>query len=257
VEVGLYVLLDMAITTTNELRGYIDGWINDDIYNDKFFDEMCIKVDCDEQLKRHRIWIADNGHGFGDTAFHYIWKMLVESMGDEFKFLEIGVYKGQVLSLVSMLAGRYNKRCEVYGVTMLSNGGDRFSVYDDNVDYRECIDRVRREFGVNDSHMKLIVGKSNEVVVVEEVKKKCYDIVYIDGSHNYDDVVSDILNYSGVVKVGGYLVMDDCSIGRIRSGKRWQGHIDVANAVRGYLDVDDRYMFRFACGHLNVFERIK
>jgi hypothetical protein len=89
-------------------------------------------------LLRHRRHIEENHLGFGDRAFHWLWKLIVDVMPSHFRFLEIGVYKGQVISLVSMLAMHEGKTSDTIGVTPLGAFGDRFSNYPDD-DYLAAI----------------------------------------------------------------------------------------------------------------------
>jgi len=46
------------------------------------------------------------GEGFGELAFCWQWQILVDAMKPDFKFLEIGVYKGRTLGIV--MRGRCN-----------------------------------------------------------------------------------------------------------------------------------------------------
>jgi len=69
------------------------------------------------------------GDGFGELPFCWQWSLLVDDMKPEFKFLEIGVYKGRTLGIVQMLANQSHKPCEIFGLTPLTNVGDKYSSY--------------------------------------------------------------------------------------------------------------------------------
>ena len=241
---------------TPELQAYVDAWRNEDAYNNHFHAEMTARTNETPYLKAHRDWIEGNQHGFGDRAFHYCWKMLVDAMPQEFSFLEIGVFKGQVLSLVGLVARECGKTANIYGATTLTNTEDMRCRYPQG-DYEMWIYQIFDVFKVSMERVHLIEGRSDAPKVIEEVRKREYDCAYIDGGHDLADVVSDIHNYAPQVKVGGFFVMDDSSIGRLNVGSAWPGLEDVAQAVKEHLDTDERFRFMLAVGHLNVFYRVK
>ena len=92
--------------------------------------EFLTKYNEDDVLINHRTYIEENKLGFGEKPFHSLWNEIVKTQKKEFNFLEIGVYKGQILSLVKLLSDRYNKELQYVGVTPLNNTGDKFSSYD-------------------------------------------------------------------------------------------------------------------------------
>lgn len=70
--------------------------------------------------------------GFGDLPFHWNWFLIVQDMPSKFSFLEIGVYKGRILSLIQILADYFKKHVSIFGITPLSNIGDKYSTYADS-----------------------------------------------------------------------------------------------------------------------------
>ena len=59
-------------------------------------------------------------------------------MPSNFKFLEIGVYRGRVLSLIKLLSNLLNKNGQIWGITPLHDAGDKYSNYE-NIDYLNAI----------------------------------------------------------------------------------------------------------------------
>src|SRR5688572_14414463 len=55
------------------------------------------------ELKAHRHYFTRRKRGFGEDAFHTMWFLLFREFRPE-AFLEIGVYRGQALSLAALLA---------------------------------------------------------------------------------------------------------------------------------------------------------
>ena len=56
-----------------------------------------------DNLQRHRYYYSQNQRGFGEDAFHAAWFRLFEG-NKPINCLEIGVYRGQTISLWALLA---------------------------------------------------------------------------------------------------------------------------------------------------------
>ena len=214
----------------------------------------------DLTLINHRTYIEDNNLGYGEKPFHVIWREIVNSQPKKFKFLEIGVYKGQVLSLVKLLSDLKNKECEFYGVTPLSDVGDKYLKKYDAVNYALTIESLFKKFNLEfNLNTNIINGSSVEEDIKNKVKQLgIFDVVYIDGCHNYDCVVSDILLIKEITKNGSYIIMDDAScykpINRIGAHL---GHSDVCDAIKDYIENDDCFEEVICVGHNRVFKKIK
>lgn len=211
-------------------------------------------------LKNHRDWVVQNNWGYGNRAFHWMWNLLIREAPNNFKFLEIGVFKGQITSLISLLNKKFKKNGSVYGVTPLSSTGDKYATHPD-VNYEQLIQKIYGVFELDACDFQLIEGFSNNPEIIETAKAEGpYDFVYVDGCHDYEVVVSDLTNYGDMLKVGGYLIVDDSSNylkipdGLIRSN--WSGLLDVSNAVRHVTEQDSRFTHCFAVGHNRIFQRI-
>ena len=214
----------------------------------------------DSVLTNHRTFIEDNNLGYGEKPFHVVWREIVKRQSSSFRFLEIGVYKGQVLSLIKLLSNLYDKGCEFYGVTPLSNVGDKYSKRYDVVDYSKTIESLFSKFDLEfDLNKNIINGSSIDDNIKNKVKNLgFFDVVYIDGCHDYECVVSDILLSKEITKINSFIVLDDASCYKqiSRSGIH-KGHADVCNAVNEYMENDDSYEEVICVGHNRVFKRIK
>jgi len=217
-------------------------------------------VNNDTQLNEHRTYIVKTRSGYGNRAFHWIWKLLVDQMPTSFKFLEIGVFMGQTLSLIQLLAERTKRNVTIYGITPLDSTDDH-----PNLNYVKEINRVYIEQHISEDNTSIFKGLSTDLKIIEMAKKTAhpdgYDMLYIDGGHTFDVVSSDIKIYKELVKVGGYLIMDDASTylnmpkGIMRMD--WFGILEVSHAIKLYLETDDRFQHLFAVGHNRVWRRIK
>ncbi len=164
------------------------------------------KVNADPFLKSYRDWIEANAFGFGERCFLWMWKRIVDEMPEDFTFLEIGVFRGQILAIVEYLADKAAKDATRYGITPLDSSDGHWES-----DYAADINRVHEQFKIMKGY-QILKGSSTDPAIIATAKKiHGIDIIYIDGGHAYDVVKSDIEHYGPLVKPGGYLVIDDCN----------------------------------------------
>jgi predicted transcriptional regulator len=210
----------------------------------------------DSSLQELRNFVITNNYGFGDNQHYIMWREIIKILPDNFNFLEIGVYKGQILCLVPMLSKLFNKTCDFLGVTPLNNTGDKYSNYD-NQNYSENITELFEKFNIPfDLQKNILCGLSTSELVKNKLKNNRFDVIFIDGGHDYDTVVSDILLSKEILNPGGFIITDDSScyknFGELNIFK---GHIEVANAVRDYLETDVNYIEILCVGHNRVFKK--
>lgn len=213
----------------------------------------------DLALKPLREYVKKNSYGFCDDAHHVMWRELVKLLPSNFSFLEIGVFKGQILALITQLSQRYNKTSTVYGVSPLSNHGDKYSTYD-NIDYSKEITNLFEKFSLPfDLNKQILVGLSTDEKIKNDIRSLGqFELVYIDGGHDYDTVVSDIKLVKEIIVLGGYIITDDSSCYKNLSGLRiFTGHIDVCNAIKDILETDETFIEILCVGHNRVFKKIK
>jgi hypothetical protein len=182
----------------------------------------------DPALKAHREWVKANDMGCGEDSFHVFWKMLVQEMPADFRFLEIGVYRGQTTSLIGRLSEIYKKRATVIGVSPFDGRAMVWPFTGDVKPEGECSDEEKAcEAWIRwvcetsfltenkltvDTRVRFIRGDSTDPGVRATVLADGpYDIAYIDGCHQYEYVQQDLANYMPMVKVGGFLVCDDAA----------------------------------------------
>jgi hypothetical protein len=195
--------------------------------------------------------------GFGEIPFSWNWKLLVDSMPTNFNFLEVGVYKGRVLGQVGFCAKRTGKTAKLYGVTPLSTATDKYSHYEDSSYYND-IQSTLNKCNVDNTTLELFVGFSQDSSILEKVRAiGDYDMIFIDGCHDYEVVIQDIKNYLPLIKPGGYFIMDDSSLYIKSPFGRFLGHPDVSRAAEEYLMTDRTLEYMFAVGHNRVWKKLK
>lgn len=163
------------------------------------------KVNADQELKAYRDWIEANIFGFGERCFLWMWNDIVARMPQEFTFMEIGVFRGQILALVRLLAERHGKKVRRIGITPLDTTDGHWES-----DYEADIKKLHDTFNIPNDY-ELITLDSTNPVAINLASKNPPDVLYIDGGHTYEVVKSDLTHYLPILKVGGTLVIDDCN----------------------------------------------
>ena len=213
-------------------------------------------VNGDYELLAHRLFIERHGYGFGEKCFHWLWKLIVDEMPRSFALLEIGVFKGQVLSLVRLLADRTGREAQVVGVsplTRFSGGMGKFPKFPD-CNYNLAILELHEHF--DQKHPRIIGGDSTEKWAQRAAADLGpYDIVYVDGCHEYDYVVEDLRFYGSLLRLGGLLVVDDASNYLKQPAGFFHGIEDVSRAVRTVIETDRQWKHLLAVMHNRVWRR--
>jgi len=172
---------------------------------DELVKDYTDKVNADKELKAYRDFIEANAFGFGERCFLWMWNDIVARLPQEFTFMEIGVFRGQILALVSLLAERHGKKVRRIGITPLDTSDGHWES-----DYEADIIRLHDVFNIKDDY-ELIRLDSTNPNAIKLASQNPPDVLYIDGGHTYEVVKSDLTNYLPILKVGGTLVIDDCN----------------------------------------------
>ena len=250
-------------------QGLVDAYEDTLEFHTGVRDEFFRRIQNDLELFTLRKWILANKHGYGETQFYWMWNLIVKELPQDFKFLEIGVYRGQISCLATLLARRYSIEGKVYGVTALSTigfGGTHPGDPDFESDIARTFDFAKQPTG----DFKIIAGNSMDEAVIHTTSLEGpFDLVYIDGGHEYDTVINDIKNYAEMVKVDGLLVIDDASCNLnlplaaneysrlyVEKNEHWsKGLEEVTQAVEDTVAKDDRFKELFAVGHNRVWRK--
>jgi hypothetical protein len=138
-----------------------------------------------------------------------MWYLLLQ----EFRpvnFLEIGVFRGQTLSLAALWAKFARKACQVYGISPFSEAGDSVSNYKNRIDYYQ--DTLKNFDHFKLSHPQLIRAYSTDPSAVELIRSQSWEMIYIDGNHDYEVARKDWHNCSESLRPGGIIVLDDAGL---------------------------------------------
>jgi len=177
-----------------------------------------------------RTFVEENAFGFGEKQFYPMHKLLVDSIDGDISFLEIGVFRGQILALYGLLRTLCDKNIDIIGITPLDSTDGHWES-----DYEFDIKHIHEKFNL--PQPKIIKGLSTDPNVVKEASELSVDILYIDGGHTSEVVESDIINYTPILKKNGFLIIDDSAnnIPETINGYFW-GIQEVSDTVDKLLD---------------------
>ena len=261
---------------SSDLVEHVARYRNTAEHNDLVHREFTAATAADPLLRDHRRYVEDHQLGFGDPAFHSMWKLLLRAATERFgtvEALEIGVFKGQVISLWALIAKAQGWPVNISAITPLEGqalGSSRWwrslkyslfprfreriksgDFYPDD-DYQEIIRGLFSHFGLSFADVRLVRGYSNRPEVLAEVSSDRFSLVYVDGDHTYDGAANDIRLYAPKVVAGGWLVMDDAAFD-LPGTTFWKGYETVARACAllpslGFTNV-------LNVGHNRIFEK--
>lgn len=164
---------------------------------------------CPSEVKSHRTYFKEDARGFGEDSFHAMWYLLLKEFRPH-SCLEIGVYRGQVISLWALVSRILSFQCHISGISPFTPAGDEVSSYLANVDYRA--DTLRNHEAFKLPLPNLLKNFSTDKEALMLIRSKLWDLIYIDGSHDYDIALSDYELCKENLAKGGLLVMDDSSL---------------------------------------------
>jgi len=234
------------------LTEFKNNWENTPYFHKATHDNFVQNTNADDFLNEHRTYIEQNILGFGERSFQFLWKLIVDEMPSDFSFIEIGVFKGQILSLIQVLASRTGRSVKRYGVTPLDTSGDMWES-----DYEADIARLHDYFFIPKDYT-LYVGSSHDPVIIEKAYQTSpYDILYVDGDHSYEGALADLNYYAPFVKRGGFLVIDDCNNDlNFPSSGFFCGIQPVTDAKIKWLEQNgDDWEFYGNVVHISVYKR--
>jgi hypothetical protein len=162
-----------------------------------------------DELREHRNYFLKDQRGFGEDAFHVMWWMIFCEIRPS-RFLEIGVYRGQTLSLASLLQRNLGINGSVTGISPFTASGDSVSRYSEQVDYLADTKANFTHFQL--AEPDLVQAFSTEAVAIERVNRESWSAIYIDGNHDYEIARADWELCAAHLLPGGVIVLDDSAM---------------------------------------------
>lgn len=231
-------------------------------HNKYIYDFYTNKTNEIDYLKHHRDTIERDRLGYGDRAFTSMWNDIVDALPNEFSFLEIGVFKGQVITNIALSADKLNKEAVIYGVSPFTSYEAGF-LYTNAGSYKQDVINLFNYFNINIDNIHLIEGLSQDADIITKIENvQPFDIVYIDGDHRYNGVMSDLKIYSKYVKKNGMLIIDDSAnnLPHLMNGNEpiyFLGIPDVSNACKDFFTENTEWQMTLAVGHNTCWRRVE
>lgn len=241
----------------NSIDEFAAGWKNDAMFHDDLHKSFVQRTNADYAMKEHRDFVERHAFGMGERSFAYFHNIILKDLDEKtpkeqptLRLLEVGVHRGQTISLWAMLAQRLSRPVEIVGVSLFDGGEIDPPEMVGKREYRDDVKLIVKEFTgeipAPEFHwfwmgrkfsMQLVKGDSTNPDVVKSVASAGeYDLVYVDGGHTWDVARADVINYGSMVRSGGLLLIDDCANNNHRM--HWgyfQGIQSVSDAVDGLL----------------------
>jgi hypothetical protein len=174
------------------------------LYCDYYFDHFL-----PEEFREHRRFFSTAGRGFGEDAFHAMWFLLFQQFRPAHA-LEIGVYRGQTITLWKLLARHFGFECEVSCVSPFNSAGDAVSAYKNSLDYHADVMSNHQQFQLPVPNVHK--GFSNSPEAISFIRSRPWDLVYIDGNHDYAVARHDWGVCSNALAPRGTVVLDDSAL---------------------------------------------
>jgi hypothetical protein len=205
------------------------------------------------ELRAHRAYFTQESRGFGEDAFHVMWYLLFRQFKPR-AFLEIGVYRGQTLSLASLLQRHFSCVGPVVGISPFSPAGDSVSKYLKSVDYFS--DTLSNLAHFNLPEPTLIKAFSTDETARRQIRAGQWDCAYIDGNHEYEVVVQDWEICAAAVVPGGFIVLDDSGLSSPYRAPAFAtaGHPGPSR-LAGELNQAREFQEILQVGHNRVFQK--
>ena len=130
--------------------------------------------------------------------FHYY---LPKDNATNFSYLEIGSYEG--LSLLNILFNYKNSKVtaiDLWGESNINSESLKVNFND-----------VENKFNKNLEGYNFIKIKNDSVTALRKLlkEKQSFDFIYIDGSHNGEDILSDAIESYKLLNIEGVIIFDD------------------------------------------------
>lgn len=131
----------------------------------------------------------------GINVLHGLYDLIKENIQPNYTICEIGSFRGVSSSL-------FAEFCKtVYCI-------DPWVPYSNNIDVvnQGMIDDAEREFNErSENYTNIIKIKSSSLEACKTFDDNYFDLVYVDGSHSYNDVKNDIVNWLPKIKQSGFI----------------------------------------------------
>jgi predicted O-methyltransferase YrrM len=156
---------------------------------------------------RCRTWFRDKEFTSDWCSGNFtLWRRVFSALHDEpLRILEIGSWEGRSATFFLNFFAKATITC----VDTFSGGNDHKPEQAFRIEER--FDRNLAAFG---NRVEKVKGHSRQALATLAAQQRRYDLAYIDGSHERDDVMADSLGVWSMLNPGGSIIWDDYRWGR-------------------------------------------
>jgi predicted O-methyltransferase YrrM len=157
-------------------------------------------------------------------------KKIIELVGDKkIKIAEIGVYKGKGTAIFNVELINSGLEYEYHAIDHFDEiwNADSYGLGEDSKKINYYTTTLKNLSPILN---KINVIKNTSVEQSKKYQNEYFDIVYIDGAHDYESVKNDINSWFPKIKKGGIICGDDYISG-------WPGVIQAVTETVGEVSV--------------------
>jgi hypothetical protein len=173
----------------------------------------------------------------GWFTYPHFYQQLVKQAKSDYHFVEVGTWKGKSAAFMAVEIINSGKNIKFDCVDTWNGSIEH---HDINSPFYEPLllikDGLYNQFLENINPVKNLINpiRSTSFAASELYNDKTLNCVFIDASHEYQDVYSDIKNWMPKIKKGGILAGHDFSYGPVREALKdalGDGYIDFGEDV--------------------------
>ena len=155
----------------------------------------------------------------GWMNYHEAYDRVVEHIPEDGKILEIGCFMGKSTSyLLTNLWNAEKQNVTVYALDTFK-GSSEHSFLNNTLGTGGSFKHITRNnlmFFVNRDICQLVEGRSDDPAMIDNYSDEFFDVIMVDGAHEYDAVCEDIDNWWPKLKKGGVMLLDDCYMNSVK-----------------------------------------
>lgn len=184
-----------------------------------------------EHLSWKHIWNNNYKIHLIDGWFNYesFYNQIAPKLNDDSIICEIGAWLGKSTIGMALLNKKLNKKCKIYAIDTWKGSNEQAhkNLIKDLKNKNTCLyDRFLHNIEIYSVNDVIEPIRKTSIKAAKQFKDGSVDIVIIDGSHEYNDVLNDIKAWIPKVKKGGMIIGDDYH-------PTWQTVMDAVNDYFG------------------------
>ena len=143
--------------------------------------------------------------------YEAIYDNAIANAEDGAKFVEVGAWKGKSIAYAGVELLNSGKAITLYAVDHFLGSEEHRNPVSEHYDYATQSGELRSQYLANIEPIKSVVKTLDmqSVEAAKKFKKASLDLVFIDGSHDFESVCSDIETWLPKIKPGGVLAGHD------------------------------------------------